>query len=138
MKKYSEIISVILAVMLAFPISFVRANDCDIDGNTWEAWEKCDNQVVKIAGRISEFPMQHPTGLHNAFNPHTKAFETKMENYMDYKGAQLVLTSKEAITCKGRIEVEGIVDLIDLGGQEGTKQGYKNIWIKVIHFECYE
>ncbi len=68
----------------------------------------------------------------------TNELKIKFENYMDINGFQVVLTTDEKINCKGRIEVEGIVDIVDLGGQMETKESYKNIWIKVMNFKCDE
>ncbi len=137
MKKYSKLI-IIVAIVFTFQSGLTNADYCVIDESDWSAWETCKNQIVKIIGHISEFPKQHPTGLHNSFDPDTNELKIKFENYMDINGFQVVLTTDEKINCKGRIEVEGLVDIVDLGGQRGTKESYKNIWIKVMNFKCDE
>jgi len=135
MKKIIKLI-IVLIILVTYHSSFANAEYCKIDEGDWDAWVACNNKYVKIIGRISDSPMQHPTGIHNTLDAITMQLRTKFENYMDINGSQIVLTSDEEINCKGRIEVEGLVDVVDLGGPDKTKQGYKNIWVKVVSFEC--
>lgn len=110
---------------------------CPIDLATadWTAWQQCQGQLVKITGKITHLIMQHPTGLHNTFSLDEKQPNKKHETYLETPQSQLVLTSDEAIECEEQIEVEGIVDLVDLGGDTG-KQSYKNVWLKVERYTC--
>ncbi|GBC59725.1 hypothetical protein DENIS_0666 [Desulfonema ishimotonii] len=100
------------------------------------AWKKCEGKLVKITGKISNFALQHPTGMHDTFDPEAKEAKRKYETYIDTGTSQIVITSDEKIECSGDIEVEGIVDIVDLGGEEGTKTSYKNVWIQVQSYRC--
>ena len=114
-----------------------EAEYCEIDpdGSYWDAWEKCEARLVRIKGKIAESAMQHPVGLHNTFDFNTKRIKEKHETYIDMNDFQIVVTSDQKIECTGNIEVEGIVDIIDLGGEAG-KSSYKNVWIKAQNYEC--
>jgi len=134
---YISIIFLFLTPVAAFTQGQTKGY-CSIDPEKsfWAAWEKCDGKRVKVTGKMAEFAMQHPTGLHDRFDPETTEFKKQHEAYLELNDAQIVLTSSEKITCSDAIEVEGLVDLVDLGGEEGTKSGYKNIWIKVRSYQC--
>ena len=137
-----KIIFIFFFVLIFTPLFiFAEQKDnkyCEIDSNepNWAAWEKCDGKLVKITGKIADFALQHPVGTHDTFDPKTKEVKRKYETYIDTGDSQIVITSDQKIECSGDIEIKGIVDIIDLGGEEGTKSSYKNVRIRVQSYKC--
>ncbi|MCK5215548.1 MAG: hypothetical protein KAR05_09370 [Candidatus Omnitrophica bacterium] len=111
---------------------------CEIDLNesNWAAWEKCEGKLVKITGKIAGLALQHPVGMHDTLDFKTGEVKGKYETRIDTGGSQIVITSDQKTECSGDITVEGIVDIVDLGGEEGSKSGYKNVWIRVQSYKC--
>ena len=70
--------------------------------------------------------MRHPVGLHDMFDINTFEHNKRHQTYVDIGGYQIVLSSGERIHCNKCIDIEGIVDIVDLEGGEGTKGSYKN------------
>jgi len=122
-----------LAVLAASPAPHYC--ELNLEEEYWAAWQRCEGQLVKIMGQVATLPMQHPTGLHNQMNLDTGGFETRYETYVNMQDAQLVVTSDAPINCSAAIVVEGIVDIVELGGEKG-KSSYKNVWLKLQQYEC--
>lgn len=97
----------------------------------------CNNKTVKIVATTSNNVMQHPMGMHDTLDFATKKINRTHENYIDFDGMQIVATSKETIKCSEKVEIEGTVDLVDLGGEAG-KDSYKNVWIKTHQYNCID
>jgi hypothetical protein len=99
-----------------------------------------DKKVVSILCRNSDHPEQHPTGEHDIIDESGQLIEMK-ETYVELVGqrsaAQVVLTSKQHISCPGTIRVIGEADAIDIGGTVG-KSTYQRPWVKVHSFECQD
>ena len=132
---------IIILSFLFFLSPFLYANEyCEIDDSkfSWSAWEQCDGRIVKIVGNKSKMYLQHPTGLHDFFDLKTGQFKKKFEHYINFAGHEIIVTFEEKIVCEDSVEIEGVVDIVDLGGDAGTKGGYKNVWIKASNMICKE
>ena len=137
-----KIIFIFFFVLIFTPLSIFAEQKnnkyCEIDPDepNWAAWEKCEGKLVKITGKIADFALQHPAGMHDTLDLKTREVKRKYKTYIDIGDAQIVITSDQKIECSGGIKVEGIVDIVDLGGEEGAKYGYKNVWIRVQSYKC--
>ena len=141
MNKFSAIL--LILSLSSLPVSFAQSSEyerCAIDVNQLSllSWEKCNGKVVKVKGKIADFVMRHPVGLHDMLDINTFERNKRYQTYVDIGGYQIVLSSGERIHCNKCIDIEGIVDIVDLEGGEGTKGSYKNAWIKVLNFSCAE
>lgn len=93
--------------------------------------------MVNIIARLSRGISQHPSGMHDNYDLLTDKVVHKTESFVDFDGVQMVVTTTkgDGIKCNGDIEIEGVVDIVDLGGESG-KSSYRNIWIKALNFRC--
>ena len=136
-----KIIFIFFFILVFTPLSIFaeqKNNEyCEIDPNE-PSWEKCEGKLVKITGKIADSVsiLQHPVGMHNTLDIKTKEIKKKYETYIDVGNSQIIITSDEKIEYSGDIEVEGIVDIFDLGGNEHTKGGSKSVWIRVQSYRC--
>lgn len=92
----------------------------------------CQNKTVRLEGAISRRIMQHPVMT----MPDVPGEKKTFQNYLDTKFGQIVLVSNDEITCADKIEVEGVLSMINLGGEPGTKNSYKNPFVQVAKFSC--
>ena len=129
-------------IMLGFSVSVAQSgknNFCSVDtGETsFSSWQECNGKLVKVKGRVSgSFFGQHPVGIHDTMDIVTFQHNRKYETDVDIGGRQVVLSYPERIECQECIDIEGIVDIVDLGGEEGTRGSYGGLWIKVLNFRC--
>ena len=96
-----------------------------------------EGALVKFEAQRAPFAEQHPTGLLNSFDSKTGEMLQKSESYVTLgdESMQIVLASAETILCD-RMEIEGIVHLMTLGGEPATKMSYERVWIDVTAHRC--
>ena len=117
-----------------------HAEDCHIPSDELnnKNIELCADKTVKIRTKISQFGLQHPVGMHDTLDFKTKELKRVHENYLEFDGWEIVATYKEPFKCENNIEIEGTVDVVNLGGPKGTKNSYKNVWIKTDNYKCID
>jgi hypothetical protein len=86
---------------------------------SYEQWATCEGKRVQVDGRHPEMVHQHPMSN----GPDTE------QGYLDVDGGgQIVIVSKQAVTCEGAMRVVGTLRGVDLGGEPGTKGSYEG-WV---------
>jgi hypothetical protein len=94
---------------------------------SYEQWPTCEGKRVQVDGRNPEMVYQHP--MMNG--PDTE------QGYLEVEGAgQIVLVTREPVTCKADMRVIGTLRAIDLGGEPGTKESYKGWVIEDAEVTC--
>jgi hypothetical protein len=94
---------------------------------SYDQWPTCEGKRVQVDGRNPEMVHQHP--MMNG--PDTE------QGYLDVDGgAQIVLVTREVVTCKGAMRVVGTLRATDLGGAPGTKESYQGWVIEDAEVTC--
>lgn len=117
-----------------------RQTAATISSDTLSSLYQHDGKVVSFRARNSDDMEQHPIFQHARTDPRTGEIIHLSETYVDLVDdeahIQIVITWDRPITCPGLIRVTGEVEVVDLGGPEGTKSSYSRPWVRVHHFEC--
>ncbi len=85
-------------------------------------WENCADRLVQLKGKAPTLVAQHPmlTG------PSGPGMPPSHQGYIELEGArQVIVISKEPISCNGPMRVLGTLRAVDLGGEPGTKESYR-------------
>lgn len=139
MSKFMMHLPFALLLISSQSIAAEKAVDvCTLENNPpdFASFEKCDSKIVHFSAIMSTQVMQHPTGLHIDFDPEQNTVIRKVENYVDAGDLQIVVTSDKAIECKGKVELTGRVNIVDMGGKSDTKGGYRNPWLRLSDYRC--
>jgi hypothetical protein len=94
---------------------------------SYDQWPTCEGKRVQVDGRNPEMVSQHP--MMNG--PETE------QGYLDVEGGgQIVLITREVVTCKGAMRVVGTLRGTDMGGEPGTKDSYQGWMIEDAEVTC--
>lgn len=94
---------------------------------SYEQWATCEGKRVQVDGRNPEMVNQHPM----VNGPDTE------QGYLDVEGGgQIVIVSREAVSCEGAMRVVGTLRGIGLGGAPGTKDSYEGWAIEDATVTC--
>ncbi len=128
----------LIIVLITIPV-ISKAENCQIPMEKLDSSNiaLCENKTVIITTKTSELGLQHPTGIHNSYDFITNKLKKEHENYILFDNIEIVATYKEPFNCSDQIELEGTVNIVDLGGTEG-KNSYKNVWIKTKNYNCID
>jgi len=104
------------------------------------SWQRCQNKPITVTGTRTppEQVVQHPMLIVPASMglPVQQAF--KFQDYLNIGYYQVILLTKQEISCADKMEVKGKLRHFALGGQQGTKNEYQNWVIEVDEFRCLE
>lgn len=92
------------------------------------------NEVVNFQARLVQVAGQHPTGMLNVDGPAIAQYETYVTLADD--ASEVVLVSRQPVNCERYVQVRGVVRLISLYGDTGTKNEYSRLWVEVQSFSC--
>lgn len=112
------------------------SNHCVIeDLQAPEVWKRCLDKSVKLKGIRTppERIGQHPSLAAPSLDPNKPS---QFQEYMDVGSSQIILLTRTEIRCEQALEVEGVLKEIDLGGEKGTKNEYRNWFIEVATQRC--
>jgi hypothetical protein len=86
---------------------------------SYDQWPTCEGKRVQVDGRNPEMIHQHPMSN----GPYTE------QGYLDVEGGgQIVIVSREAVSCKRAMRVVGTLRGIRGSGAPGTKESYRG-WV---------
>jgi hypothetical protein len=86
---------------------------------SYEQWSTCEGKRVQVDGRNPEMIHQHPMSN----GPYTE------QGYLDVEGGgQIVIVSREAVSCERAMRVVGTLRGIRGSGAPGTKESYRG-WV---------
>jgi hypothetical protein len=90
----------------------------------------CIEKNIRVIGTIPKMVYSHPiisspSGIDS------------IQSYLDLEDQQLIILSENSWECSGKVEVIGVLQEIDMGGPEGTRNSYRNYYISQSTIRCF-
>jgi hypothetical protein len=94
---------------------------------SYEEWATCEGKRVQVDGRAPKMIAQHPM----IGGPEYE------QSYLEIEGGgQIIVLTKQPVTCQGEMRVVGTLRGVGLGGEPGTKGSYENWTIEAAEVTC--
>ncbi len=110
--------------------------DAECDLASVEDWSACVDRPSILTGRLAVQVSQHPV-IAAPFGPDGEG-PGQQQVYVDVegKGQIIVVTASDPVQCEGQVSVRGVLQSVDLGGEEGTKESYKGWSVQGATITC--
>jgi hypothetical protein len=91
--------------------------------------EACLGKPVKWKGEVPEGVHVHPILSSPSVDAH-------VQSYIEVEDRQYILLLSEPHGCTAKMEAQGTLNQIDLGGEPGTRGSYRNFYISDATVRC--
>ena len=90
----------------------------------------CIEKNIRVVGTIPKMVYSHPIIS-------SPSGMDSVQSYLDLEDQQLIILSETSWECSGKVEVIGVLQEIDMGGSEGTRNSYRNYYISQSTIRCF-